>query len=188
MKDILGSIGIIEKEKPRIQYRERAPLVVPPRLDLRDPVSPASVAARDPQWPNDPDVVERKRREADAKNPITEMERSKAPENNPRLSVNELRAGRRPGAGVPTAEDPVVRRGDSSREDLWVRPDVLRAQGRPKDEPLVAGVEPDRKSLSEPPTGFRKPQAGASLRRDYDPITREDEADPKAYIRQQSRQ
>ncbi len=40
MKDLLGSIGIIEKEKDPIRYRERAPLVIPPRLD------PASATGR----------------------------------------------------------------------------------------------------------------------------------------------
>jgi len=29
-KDLLGSVGIIPKERPRIDYRERAPLVLPP--------------------------------------------------------------------------------------------------------------------------------------------------------------
>lgn len=186
MKDMLGSIGLIGKERPPIQYRERAPLVVPPRLDLRDPVAPGSTEARNPQWPDDPDLVEKRRRAADAKIPITEMERRRAGENNPRLSAEELRAGRRPGAGIPT--EPVVRHGDSSRDELWVRPDVLRAQGRPASEPVVAGgAEPERNRLSQPPAGFRKPADGAVMRRDFEPIVREDEADPKAFIRQQNR-
>lgn len=184
MKDILGTIGIIEKDKPPIQYRERAPLVVPPRLELREPVNASAIETRNPQWPNDPDMVEKRRRAADAKIPITEMERRRALDDNPRMTTQELQAGRRPGAGVPTG--PVVRHGDSSREDTWVNPELLRNQGKRSSEPLVAGVEPDRKSLSEPPSGLRKAAPGAQIRRDYDPVDTSDVSDPKVYLRQQS--
>src|SRR5215216_5964954 len=56
-KDLLGSVGIIPKERPRIDYRERAPLVLPPKMELRDPADPQGLHAANPQWPNDPDVA-----------------------------------------------------------------------------------------------------------------------------------
>jgi hypothetical protein len=185
MKDVLGTLGIIEKERPHIEYRERAPLVVPPRLELRDPEPAGSVEARAPQWPRDPDVIEARRREAEERVPITEMERRKALENNPRLSIDEIRAGRRPGAGITTT--PEYRYGDNSRDEYWVHPDKLRAQGRLEDKPMLAGVEPERQSLTDPPAGFRKPQGGARIRPDFEPVTRPDEADPKAYNAQRQR-
>ena len=183
MKDVLGTIGLIEPEKPVINYRERAPLVVPPRLDLRTPVEPGSVATREPQWPNDPDVVARRKREADAKVPITEMERRRMSDTNPRVSVQELRAGRRAGAEIP--DGPVVRPGDNSRAGFWVNPDELRAVSK-EEEPLVSGVEPPRRALTEPPGGYRRSANGETVRRSFEPIIRTDEADPKAYIREQA--
>jgi hypothetical protein len=181
MKDILGTIGILPKDRDPIDYRERAPLVVPPKLELRTPAAAAGAEARNPQWPRDPDVLEARRRQAEARVPVTETERRRTLEDSGgRLSVDEMRAGRRPGAGV-TAE-PVYRHGDSSRAESWVHPDTLRA--KPKDAPVVAGVEPGRQLLTEPPTGYRRPAAGARVRADSEPVTREDEADPKAYLAQ----
>jgi hypothetical protein len=183
MKDVLGTIGIIPKDQPPIEYRERPPLVVPPKLELRDPVAPNAVEARIPEWPKDPDVIEARRKEAEARVPITEMERRRMnADSGARLSIDEIRAGRKPGAGIPTS--PTYRPGDGGRADSWVHPDQLRAQGR-KPETLVPGPEPERQLLSEPPSGFRRPAAGAVVRADSEPVVREDEADPKAYHRQQ---
>src|SRR5436305_4357732 len=46
-------------ESPGIDYRERSPLVVPPRLDLPQPTS-AEGAKVAPNWPKDPDEKRRK--------------------------------------------------------------------------------------------------------------------------------
>ena len=85
-KDLLGSVGIIPKERPRIDYRERAPLVLPPKMELRDPADPQGLHAANPQWPNDPDVAAAKRREADARTPVTQTERRRV-EQNATLSI-----------------------------------------------------------------------------------------------------
>lgn len=180
MKDFLGSIGIIPQEKPAIEYRERAPLVLPPRVDLREPADPKAVAAANPQWPNDPDVAAARRREADARTPVTQTERRRL-EHNPTLSIHEIRQGRRPGAEVP--DTPVVRRGDNVRDGHWVHPDMLRAQGRIDDSTKLSAAEPDRQSLTEPPTGLRKPTM--KVKAGFEVERREDEADPKAYWREQ---
>src|SRR4051812_22878798 len=140
-KDLLGSVGIIPKEKPRIDYRERAPLVLPPSMELRDPADPKGLQAANPQWPNDPDVAAARRREADARTPVTQTERRRL-ERNATLPVEELRSGRRAGAGVPEA--PVVRRGDNVREDTWVHPGQLRREGRKEDTQLSSMEEPER--------------------------------------------
>jgi hypothetical protein len=49
---------------------------------------------------------------------------------------------------------------------------------------VVAGAEPERQLLTEPPVGFRAPAAGARVRADSEPVTRPDEADPRAYLAQ----
>ena len=179
-KDLLGNMGLISKEKAAIEYRERAPLVVPPRLELRDPVN-ASAHARNPQWPNDPDVAARRREQADARIPVTETERRRL-EQNPTLSVNELRAGRR--ANADTSNESLVR-DNSARADTWVHPDKLRAKPRVEE---ATGPEPARRSLTQPPTGFRAPAAGAPVVANSEPEIKEDEANPRLYHRQQAQQ
>jgi len=181
-KDLLGSVGIIPKERPRIDYRERAPLVLPPKMELRDPADPQALHAANPQWPNDPDVAAAKRREADARTPVTQTERRRV-EQNATLSIEEIRSGRRAGAGIPDA--PVVRRGDSSREDTWIHPDQLRREGRKEDTQLSSMDEPERRDLTQPPTGFRKPTM--QVKRDFEVTRAEDDADPKVYMREQAK-
>lgn len=184
MKDILGNLGIIQPDRAPIDYRERPPLVVPPRLDLPPPAA-RNVEARNPQWPNDPDVAMQRRREAEARVPTTEKESRRALENNPNLSIYEIRAGRRPGAEIPTG--PVVRRGDSARDELILSPDEMRSTRRDREATLVPGQEPPRRTLTEPPSGFRKPVAGFIGDGRAEPVVRQDEADPKAFIREQQR-
>ena len=68
-KNLMGTIGIIPAEKDPIRYRERAPLVLPPKAEL--PAPAASYASSNPQWPNDPDVAARRRRADEARSPGT---------------------------------------------------------------------------------------------------------------------
>jgi hypothetical protein len=181
-KDLFASMGLIPKERPNIDYRERAPLVLPPRMELRDPADPKGVIAANPEWPNDPDVAAARRREADARTPVTETERRRV-EKNPTLGIDAIRSGRRAGAQVP--DGPVVRRGDNVRETTWVHPDQLRREGV-KEEPTFSSMEePDRRNLHEPPAGFRKPTM--KVKRDFEVVRAEDEADPKVYLREQAK-
>ena len=48
VKSLLGAIGIIPKEKPPINYSERAPLVLPPKMELRAPAAPRSAENQAP--------------------------------------------------------------------------------------------------------------------------------------------
>jgi hypothetical protein len=181
MKDVLGSIGIIPKERAAIEYRERAPLVLPPKMELRDPADPRSLQAANPQWPNDPDVVAARRRAQEASLPVTETEKRRL-DRNPTLSVQEIRQTRRPGAEVPS--EPVMRRGDNARDALLVHPDQLRAEGRKQEAALSSMEEPERGRLTEPPDGFRKPTM--RVKPGFEVQHRTDEADPKAYWREQA--
>jgi hypothetical protein len=180
-KDILGSVGIIPKERPPIEYRERAPLVLPPKMELRDPADPRSIQASNPQWPNDPDVIAARRRAQEASLPVTETEKRRL-DRNPTLSIHEIRQGRRPGAEVPNA--PVVRRGDNARDALILSPDEMRAQGRKQEATLSSMEEPERGSLTEPPSGFRKPTQ--KVKATFEVEHQADPADPKAYWREQA--
>jgi hypothetical protein len=186
MKDMLGKLGVIPESKPRIEYRERPALVVPPKASLPPPVG-TPIEARNPAWPKDPDVMEQRAQEARARLPAGTDERSRMlNESNATLSVEEIRRGRRPGAGIPT--EPELRPNENHRDAYWIPPDVLRKQRLTDtgDEPLVAGVEPKRKALTDPPTGFRAPSDKAAIRTDFEPVERKDDADPIGFVRQQN--
>jgi hypothetical protein len=78
-----------------------------------------------------------------------------------------------------------VRRGDNQRDDFWVHPDRLRSEGKKDDDTVLeVGVEPERRDLTQPPTGLRT--ATMPLKRDFEAPRREDDADPKAYWREQA--
>ena len=150
-KDMLGTIGIIPKSKDAIPYRDRAPLVVPPKTQLRTPG--AASAAANPAWPNDPDVAARRRAAADDALPATWSEKRRASEERSlRLTPAEIQAGR-----VASHEQsvPGSHRGDSARDVLYLSPDQLRATAR-KDE-ADTGPEPTRRALTDPPSGMRRP-------------------------------
>ncbi len=62
IEGIMAGIGGTNMENKGIEYRERSPLVVPPKIDLPPPAS-ASADVKAPNWPKDPDE---QRRKADA--------------------------------------------------------------------------------------------------------------------------
>jgi hypothetical protein len=55
---ILSSIGLKPESRPDIKYRERSPLVIPPSRDLPPPEK--SSLTKNPDWPVDPEVKQRK--------------------------------------------------------------------------------------------------------------------------------
>src|SRR6266852_5740160 len=59
IEGIMAGIGGTNMENRGIEYRERSPLVVPPRLDLPPPAE-ASQEVKDANWPKDPDEARRK--------------------------------------------------------------------------------------------------------------------------------
>ncbi|WP_162820391.1 hypothetical protein [Microvirga calopogonii] len=181
MKSILGAIGIIPKEKAPITYNERAPLVLPPKMDLPAPAS-GGAEARNGNWPKDPDVAARRKAAAEARTPYTSSELYKNTEGK-RLSIEEMRAGRNPNASAgPQA--PVGRQADIAR----MTPDELRAFTK-DEKPELQGNGIDRRYLSDPPGDLLRAQGGGKLKASADPVISGDPDSPSAYLRQrQSRQ
>jgi hypothetical protein len=178
MKSILGTIGIIPKEQPRIDYRERAPLVLPPKMELRAPADPSAVETRTANWPKDPDVMAARKEAAEARKPWTQTELYKNSEGK-RLSIEEMRAGRRVGgreAINPAAHD---RRADMSR----MTPDELRSFS--SNEPKLDSDGLERRYLSDPPSNLLKAANGAPLKATADKPVMGDPDSPHAFIRQQ---
>jgi hypothetical protein len=158
IKNILGDVGIIPKERDPIRYRERAPLVLPPRMELREPAAPESFASNNPQWPKDPDVVSRQRRAAESRVPATDSEVRRMSERNARLTVDEMRAGRNPNATGPA---PGSHRGDNARDVLMRNaPPEGYVGEKTADSSLV------RRTLTDPPTMLKK-NSGAPEAVDY---------------------
>ncbi|KMO29524.1 hypothetical protein VQ02_29530 [Methylobacterium variabile] len=186
MKNALSSIGLIEPERPTITYRERAPLVLPPKMDkaaLPPPVDRRAVREANPQWPTDPETVARDRRAADDRKPITRGYGGRMSDNNATLPIQEMRAGRREGAGLQT--EPTYKPGDNVKESFWLNPMQLFA-GKKDDDAEASDVEPSRDSLTEPPTGYRKPPNGKLARTESGPkgmISDREQADPGVYLR-----
>jgi hypothetical protein len=182
-KNLLGDFGIIDKERETIDYRERPPLVVPPKMELRQPVDPSAVALRNPAWPNDPDVAAKKKAEEEARKPVARSDSSVS--QGGRLTPEQIRAGRKVAGGQGDPNEPRRTYGDRV---LLLSPDELRATATKASEKsaLAYGVEPPRTDLTQPPPGYRLPAGNAPLKTTQEaPAPREDEANPIGFIRQQ---
>ena len=59
-RQFMKDLGLSRSGDGMIEYRERAPLVVPPSRNLPPPRGEEEVAAKTPAWPKDPDVKRRK--------------------------------------------------------------------------------------------------------------------------------
>ena len=181
MKGILGSIGIIPKEKPPINYQERAPLVLPPKMDLRTPTEARAVEERTANWPKDPDVAAARRAAAEAKTPWTETGTYKA-NNQSRLSPEEMRKYRNPNnyiSAVPTAPT------GGQAEKSIMTPDELRAFAPTADSKL-SGNGLERRYLSDPPGSLLKAAGNAPLRASVDKAPIVDPESPLGFIMQQN--
>lgn len=143
MRNVLGALGIVEPEKPEIEYRERAPLALPPSMSTLPPPVDRESLASDPQWPNDPTVRARRDRETagffsgDSSRP---------------LSVDELRAGRLPGAALTGRTMPL----SDAEHARPLTPDELRSMD-PRQFRTGEPAGLTRRSLSDPPSALLQP-------------------------------
>ncbi|WP_430911304.1 hypothetical protein [Methylobacterium sp. sgz302541] len=182
MRDTLSTLGLIEKEKPAITYRERAPLVMPPKLDGRALPPPRSANAS-PEWPREPEVLARQKAAEEARLPRGGQPQGRYNDNNATLSVDDIRSGRRADANMTTEVQP--KPGDGNRDSFWVNPlELMKGIGQDRTEPSV--VEPSRDVLTDPPTGYRKaPKPVAKNTSDpiNNPSREREESDPGVYLR-----
>src|ERR1700716_3933179 len=100
IEGIMAGIGGTNMENRGIEYRERSPLVVPPKIDLPPPAS-ASADMKAPNWPKDPDEARRKAAIA------AQKKENKDPRKASRtLTPSELNKGK-VAASARTSDDPV---------------------------------------------------------------------------------
>lgn len=143
---ITTDVGV-DNTPPPIDYRERAPLVLPPKMELRKPIPP--VAERTKAWPQDPEIVAAKKAAALAKAPrVGDQDKPMTAEEMHRRGPVD------PNAGVPSGDcldhhtcDPTA---------FWAmlkntkKVDTTQVQ-------LTPGQEPPREYLTQPPPGYLAP-------------------------------
>jgi hypothetical protein len=168
-RQFMKDLGLRRDGDAMIEYRERAPLVVPPSRNLPPPRDEAEVAAKTTAWPKDPDVARRKQELA--------AEKAKLKGN---LSVEEqMRALRpdeldKPGAGNKKSADsksadskaPGVSGDEASRpmmpSDLGTKTEKIFGSiwstftpAKPESAPFTG--EPPREAMTAPPSGYQTP-------------------------------
>lgn len=161
VSSVLTAVGVLKADtSPEIDYRERAPLVLPPKMSLEKPVQAG--ANRSAAWPQDPDVAKRRREAEEARAPTENILGNRRDV----LSKDDLVKNRTASATPQIAADH-DRCGNqgNKRGCLVLDPDTLRAEGDhyaasgmgDKDKKdIVAGQEPDRMYLTQPPKGYLK--------------------------------
>lgn len=154
IKNIMTGLGGTNMENTGIDYRERSPLVVPPKIDLPPPAAEAQVNV--PNWPKDPDVQRRKAAIAARKNErkLTPMEGGRS------LLPSEL--AQRAAPASPTAAES-TQPGNSATNPM-LSPSQLGFNGSlfgmfkgNATETATFTAEPSRDSLTQPPAGYQTP-------------------------------
>jgi hypothetical protein len=154
IKQIMTGIGGTNMENTGIEYRERSPLVVPPKIDLPPPAA-AAAEAPVPNWPKDPDVQKRKAaiaaRKKDNKDP-REASRVLTPSE---LAVGKTAAGKG-SAGPDLPGNPGVT-AILSPSQLGYEGGFMGMFKGSKTETAPFKGEPPRDSLIMPPPGYQTP-------------------------------
>jgi hypothetical protein len=156
-RQLMKDLGLL-RDGESIEYRERAPLVVPPSRNLPPPQSGTAVT-NNPAWPNDPDVQQRKQRTETKRNrrPVSEtMEAEARP-----LPRSELDRGSNAavgrGQGSPSPEDGARPMKPSELGSKGLLGGLFSGGIGNKTENTEFTGEPVRESLTAPPTGYQTP-------------------------------
>jgi hypothetical protein len=154
IQGIMAGIGGTNMENRGIQYRERSPLVVPPKLDLPPPASSAEVTA--PNWPKDPDAQQRKAaaaaRKKENKDPALSSRLLTPAELNAAKTANAGRAGKDPVQPGNSSNSPIL-----SPSQLGYNGGLTGMFKGNQSETAPFTGEPTRDSLVQPPSGYQTP-------------------------------
>lgn len=145
VKGLMTSMGAIDPREKPIEYKPRAPLVVPPKRALPAPQDPDAVLAKS-NFPKNPEDVDR------------ELSRSAAkdPESGKVWTPDQLARYRMSSAG---ASAPVVQADPSRR----LTPEEMAGQFKVNQEAIARNKTSGRKDLTELPQEYRTPSPKAPV-------------------------
>jgi hypothetical protein len=168
----LVSFGLAPPSDP-IDYRERGKLVLPSKVELQPPAPPTQKVA---SWPNDPDLLKVQKQRDFLKTYVT---RSPS-QDNAHTVGRPLRPDQLKSEGATLdgqTGDPRCRRDPG--ECHFIGASLLEKMGIIKEkDTIVAGEEPDREWLTDPPAGYRKVYANTTAT--FDVKKRVDESNPRS--------
>jgi hypothetical protein len=178
IENIMKGIGATNMDNTGIDYRERSPLVVPPKLDLPPPAT-AGAEVKVPNWPKDPDEARRKAAIAARKKANKDPKEAARVLTPSELDVAKTAAGTSGG----TRESDSTAPGGAAKPVL--SPTELGFEGRftnlfgggNKPETKEFKAEPPREALTQPPPGYQTPSPNyaygtgprESLKKEYNP-------------------
>ena len=174
IEGIMAGIGGTNMENRGIEYRERSPLVVPPKLDLPPPAA-AAADVKAKNWPKDPDEARRKAAIAARK------KENKDPREAARLlTPSELNQRGPKSSGGESVDQPGGNPGTSavlSPSQLGYSGGLSGLFGGSKTETAPFKGEPTRETLTQPPGGYQTPSPNfaygtgpkESLNKEYNP-------------------
>jgi hypothetical protein len=160
IRGILEGIGLRRDGSEAISYGERAPLVLPPSRALPPPEQSDAVLAKNPAWPIDPDVQQRKMEAAQQRNVSSNADETLRNEQRP-LRPDEMAPGPKPRVTRRTDDgyrpSPDGSGARLSPSELGVK--SIWSKIFAKDEPYSGSFtgEPPRAALTEPPPGYQTP-------------------------------
>ena len=162
-RQFMKDLGLSRSGDGLIEYRERAPLVVPPSRELPPPRDEADVS-KTPAWPKDPDVARRKQdlsaEKARLKGNLSVEEQARAlrPDELDKPGAGEKKSADAKGAGKSPE--------DTSRplmpSDLGTKTEKIFGSiwssftpAKPESAPFTG--EPPREAMTAPPSGYQTP-------------------------------
>jgi hypothetical protein len=154
--NLMRGLGGTNMETPTIEYRERSPLVVPPKIDLPPPANTTQVNA--PNWPKDP-VVQRRQAAAAARQAETKDPTASARP----LTPAEMKIGKT--ASTKTKSTDPIQPGVTnspmlSPSQLGFKGGLFGMfKGGDATESKQFTSEPDRETLTQPPPGYQTPSS-----------------------------
>jgi hypothetical protein len=167
-----GMLGLTDTDKfeDTIKYGERPRLVLPPSPGLPPPAAASQMTAA---WPHDPDVEKAEKKKEESRHRITRYSPDREMGLARTISPDLLRSDHAPPGSLGLADQCQT----SRHECHWIRPDILEKFGLKKEDTIVAGQEPDREWLTDPPKGYRLPTANTKAT--FDAPDHSNKADPR---------
>jgi hypothetical protein len=160
-RGIMSGLGLKRDGATEIEYGDRAPLVIPPSRTLPPPENSGAALARNPAWPNDPDVRRAKQEAAQTRNTsmnpdaMIQSEASALPPDKLSLAPRNRNLRRADDGYRPS---PNGNGNPLPPSQLGTKPGFFTGIFA-KDEPEVTSFtgEAPRSALTEPPPGYQTP-------------------------------